>query len=60
MFPVHAGLLLVTTGASGVELTTTLTVPAALGQPFTFITSEYKPLSALEAFAMNGFWLVDV
>jgi hypothetical protein len=47
-------------GVAGVALTTTLVVPAAEGQPFTVMATEYVPASAEVALGRVGFWSADV
>jgi len=60
VFPEHTGLLLVGAGVAGVGLTTTLTVPAALGQPPTVTVTEYVPAFAAVAPVMVGFCKVEL
>jgi hypothetical protein len=54
------GPLGVIVGVAGVALTTTFVVPAADGQPFTVMVTEYVPPSAVVAFARVGFCSEEV
>ena len=54
------GPVCVIVGVGGVALTTTFVVPAAEVQPLTVMVTEYVPPSAVVAFALVGFWVVDV
>ena len=42
-------------GVAGIALTTTFVVPAAEGQPFSVMVTEYVPASAIEALLLVGF-----
>lgn len=53
--PAQMGLLLLAVGAEGIGLTVTLVVPAVLGQPLTVAVTEYVPLAATVAPAIDGF-----
>src|SRR6266513_3677843 len=58
--PSQYGPPLVAVGVAGVAFTTTFVVPAAEGQPFTVIVTEYVPASARVAFARVGFCCAEV
>src|SRR5438270_533455 len=58
--PSQYGPPLVAVGVAGVALTTTFVVPAAEGQPFTVIVTEYVPASAVVALGRVGFCCDDV
>jgi hypothetical protein len=47
-------------GVAGAALTTTFVVPAAEGQPFTVIVTEYVPASAVVALVRVGFCSAEV
>ena len=47
-------------GVAGVAFTMTPVVPAADGQPFTVMVTEYVPASAVVALERVGFWSADV
>src|SRR5207302_694632 len=58
--PSQYGPPLVAVGVAGVALTTTFVVPAAEGQPFTVMVTEYVPASAVAAFARVGFCCAEL
>src|SRR5438477_1868562 len=58
--PAQYGPPLPAVGADGIELTTTLVVPAGELQPLTVTTTEYVPASAVVAFARVGFCADEV
>src|SRR5207249_6117709 len=58
--PSQYGPPLLAAGVAGVALTTTFVVPAAEGQPFTVIVTEYVPASAVVAFARVGFCTAEM
>lgn len=55
MLPEHTGELLDTAGVDGVELITTVTVPAADPHPPTETVTLYVPLAAVVTDAIEGF-----
>jgi hypothetical protein len=55
VFPVHKGELLDAVGATGIGFTVTTVVAFALGHPPTVTFTEYVPLAATVAPAMEGF-----
>src|SRR6184192_1022256 len=58
--PSQYGPPLLAVGVAGIALTTTLVVPAAEGQPFTVMVTEYVPASAVVAFARVGFCTAEM
>src|SRR5213082_1622810 len=58
--PSQYGPPLVAVGVAGIAFTTTFVVPAAEGQPFTVIVTEYVPASAVVAFARVGFCTTEM
>src|SRR6184192_3488989 len=58
--PSQYGPPLLAVGVAGVALMTTFVVPAAEGQPFTVIVTEYVPASAVVAFARVAFCCAEV
>src|SRR5947207_2302217 len=58
--PVQYGPPLLAVGVAGIALTTTFVVPAAEGQPFTVIVTEYVPASASVALARVGFCTTEM
>src|SRR5207249_2832775 len=58
--PSQYGPPLLAVGVAGVAFTTTFVVPAAEGQPFTVMVTEYVPASAVVALARVGFCCDDV
>ena len=57
--PTQIGLLLDGDGVAGTGLTVTEVVPAGLVHPFTVTVTEYVPLAATVAFAIEGFCNVE-
>jgi len=55
VLPAQIGELLPAVGAAGIGLTVTVTVPAGPVHPATVAVTEYVPLAAVVAFAMEGF-----
>ena len=47
-------------GVAGVALTVAVVVPAADVQPETVTVTEYVPVAAVVALAIDGFWSADV
>src|SRR5213075_2827032 len=58
--PSQYGPVLLAVGVAGIVLTTTLVVPAALGQPLTVMVTEYVPASAVVALVRVGFCSAEV
>lgn len=58
--PTQIGLLLDGAGVAGIGLTTTVVVPNTLGHPATVAITEYVPLAATVAPAIDGFCVEDV
>src|SRR5450759_2795247 len=54
------GPLLDAVGGAGIGLTVAVVVPAADWQPLTVARTEYVPLAAVVALAIDGFWTADV
>lgn len=57
--PVQTGLLLLAVGAVGIGFTVTFVVAAILGHPLTIAVTEYVPLAAVVAAAIDGFCKVE-
>ena len=60
LLPEHKVVFADATGAEGVGLTVTDTVPIGPGQPDTVAFTEYTPLANVVVLAILGFWVVDV
>src|SRR5947207_3336234 len=58
--PSQYGPVLLAVGVAGIVFTTTLVVPAALGQPLTVMVTEYVPASAVVALVRVGFCSAEV
>lgn len=60
VLPAQIGLLLEGVGVAGIGLTVTTVVPAALVHPPTVTVTEYVPVAAVVAPAIDGFCTEEV